>query len=526
LILTACGAGDGSRVDSSLNTDGDQEITIDGDESEDPIKEDGDEESSHYTVLHDFEDGTETKNSIDNVEYALITTEALIPAFEVLAKWKNQKGIPTKIFTMEYISENYPGVDAAEELRNFLIDLYKNGTLTWVLLGGDTPLVPHREFWSETDVFGFADFSGNIASEMYFADLDGTWDDDNDGMWGEYEDNLDLKAEINVTRVPVDDREEAEIFVAKVMDYEQHPPENFINTALFISESTGFYGIDSSLGLDPMDNELFPDRFDIRKLYWDPTPYPDAEPNSETLQKDAFGNGPNLYVHFGHGGGSDISYLGRDEVQSLENSPRNGVFISTACYSGGFHDSEKCGGDSFVTNPNGGGVAYLGNTDTGIDFPSGMDYIYEFYKILFNKGKDLHVKLGDVYTLARERFTTDKQRYQDLHPDRWTIMSLVMFGDPEMPIWVDEPRLVKVSHPDELSIGKNRFNVKVTWRSHPLEKATVTIYKENEYSYSALTDENGEVDFRIIPHNKGTSSITVTGFQVLPYHADISILSE
>ena len=75
--------------------------------------------------------------------------------------------------TTNYIYANYSGRDNPEKIRNFIIDANTNWGTIWVLLGGDPSnnIIPIRL----TTDFGVGPW-GNIASDLYFADLQGTWD--------------------------------------------------------------------------------------------------------------------------------------------------------------------------------------------------------------------------------------------------------------------------------------------------------------------------------------------------------------
>ncbi len=79
------------------------------------------------------------------VPYIIVTSQALSPSFQTLAHWKTQRGRNAAVITREWIAAHYPnGADPAEQLRFFLTDAYQNWGTMWVLLGGDTDVVPTR----------------------------------------------------------------------------------------------------------------------------------------------------------------------------------------------------------------------------------------------------------------------------------------------------------------------------------------------------------------------------------------------
>jgi len=174
-------------------------------------------------------------------EYVIITNEELKNApgpynFQKLAEWKDSRGIRTRIVTVEEIYANYTGIDNQTKIRNFIIDAYLNGT-NYVLSGGDADgadvggesgdeIVPIRKLWA----CGHEPDPPDIASDLYYACLDGSYDSDGDGIYGEPNDggdwpcavgeDVDLNAEVYVGRAPVDCYEELSNFVRKTISYE------------------------------------------------------------------------------------------------------------------------------------------------------------------------------------------------------------------------------------------------------------------------------------------------------------------
>ncbi|RJS70709.1 hypothetical protein CW714_06900, partial [Methanophagales archaeon] len=172
------------------------------------------------------------KEKFGGYEYVIITNEELKnapePNFQTLADWKNSRGITTTIVTTEDIYSTYTGVDNQEKIRNFIRYAYLNWGTDYILLGGDADsgnvgdesgdnIVPVRELWS---------FHGEkIASDLYYACLDGDYDYDGDGIYGEPNDGpgggeVDLMAEVYIGRAPVDSPSELSNFVNKTISYE------------------------------------------------------------------------------------------------------------------------------------------------------------------------------------------------------------------------------------------------------------------------------------------------------------------
>jgi len=145
--------------------------------------------------------------------------------------------VPAAIRTISWIDANYPGRDRAERIRNFLVAAYRDWGMLWVLLAGDEAIIPSR--LAHTSTYGGED----IASDLYYGDLDGTWDRDGDGVFGEGwlsgaspGDSLDLYPDVFVGRATVETHAEAQTFVDKTLTYIRTPSLGYQNDALFVAE--------------------------------------------------------------------------------------------------------------------------------------------------------------------------------------------------------------------------------------------------------------------------------------------------
>src|SRR5688572_8103409 len=158
------------------------------------------------------------------VEYVIVTSEALESEFQDLADWKTRKGVQAAVRTVEWIDQTYPnGADRAERIRFFLRDAYQNWGTLFVLLGGDTDIVPPR--YAITTLEG----GEAIPADYYYACLNGNWNDDGDARFGEGAtfapgDSCDFFFEVTVGRAPVSTLSQAATFVDKLFLYEQSAP--------------------------------------------------------------------------------------------------------------------------------------------------------------------------------------------------------------------------------------------------------------------------------------------------------------
>jgi len=133
--------------------------------------------------------------------YVIITTTELVSSVHSLQIWKEYLGYSVMVVTIDWIVLEYPGEDLQEQIRNYLINTYENGTPLYVLLVGSPSTIPMRTChpipWEYPD---------HMLTDFYYADLTGNWNADDDDYFGEYEhDQVDFTAEAFVGRIPSDD---------------------------------------------------------------------------------------------------------------------------------------------------------------------------------------------------------------------------------------------------------------------------------------------------------------------------------
>ena len=161
-------------------------------------------------------------------EYVIITTENLKNYnqggynLHDLADAKTNVGLNTKIMTVEEIGNGYSGTSTQEKIRNFIKYAYNNWQTDYVLIAGDTGLVPTKNVYVQDPKW-----PKNVPCDLYYACLD------SDAPDGSYE--CDLTAEVYVGRAPVDNTQEVTNFVKKTLDY-MDTNDDYIYSALWIAE--------------------------------------------------------------------------------------------------------------------------------------------------------------------------------------------------------------------------------------------------------------------------------------------------
>jgi parallel beta-helix repeat protein len=379
-------------------------------------------------------------------DYVLITNKALQSSFQPLVVWKKEKGLNSTIVFVEDIMKN-PNYDsnglfgdgsgspkfndAQAHIRNFIKDAYLNWGTEYVLLGGDDDIIPAR------GVYVYANDSGgdytdyNIPSDIYYGALDGSWDKNNDTIFGEavYHfsgpangtagEEADFFAEVYVGRAPVDTPQEATNFVNKTIAYEQSTQADYIKKALVIG--TTLDNITEGGNGEDAVTDIIPQYTTTRLFSRDGT-------FSRTAVVNQMSSGTNIVNHDGHSNYMSVMGLSIPDVDSLTNTQYFFVY-SLGCYSAAFDQatsgSQQAIAEHFLFSPH-GAFAYIGNSRYGwycsasLDGP-GERYDRSFFSVL-NSGTR---NLGKVLQLSKE---------QEPILDRWTYFDLNLLGDPETEI--------------------------------------------------------------------------------------------
>ncbi|MBC7185777.1 MAG: hypothetical protein H5U38_01960 [Calditrichaeota bacterium] len=455
-------------------------------------------------------------------EYVIITPPAFKDAFQPLADWKRQKGLAATIVTTEEIYRTYVAKDNAVRIREFLKAMRPVWNIRWVLLGGDVDQVPYRTAYAMDCLQGAK--ANAIPCDLYFSDLDRTWDENRSLVYGEVADSVDLYPDVFVGRAPVNNVAQVQAFVQKVLTYERYPPCDYQTRALFAADVLWDNPYtDSGLGKDLIDELYVPARFEITKLY--------RSRGNESVQSvvSALNRGMNLVNHDGHAFttvmGVGDGYLQIADMDRLANGPRFSVLYSIGCYPANFE--EDCIAEHFVRNARGGGVAFIGNSRYGWGSPGNPKYGYsdrfdqQFFRFLFQEGV---TRVGQAIAMAKAYYAPFS-RQENVY--RWCQYEITLLGDPEMPIWTDVPRELTVDCPPMVPRGEQEFAVRVLDGGQPVEGAAVCVMAGAEVYERGSTDAAGLFVAPIAPSSPLDSiTVTVTAQNYLPRVVTTPVQSE
>ncbi len=475
----------------------------------------------------------------DRPEYVIITSEELREAFSPLIEWKTEKGLRAKIITTDSIMNFSSGTDLQEKIRNFLIQAYPEGLL-WVLLGGDGSIVPFRYAY-HANTSSLIPITDQQICDLYYADLDGDWDKDGDGVYGEpSDDSPDLYPELFVGRAPVKTREEADILVRKIINYEKNPGSgdySFLKKALWISsdqmrdwETVGQHTLVSQ-NIDQSFSQ------DLQSLIESPSgnaENPTDPSGSKCIQ--VLNEGWGIVGVLAHGKSNGFvassnlinqwpkTYLlsdsgiedGNGHLNNLNNGNKLGIMYSISCNQTALDVETELGlgippclGKNFLVTKDKGTVAFLGYSRWGWVSTS-YKLASVFMKNLFKPEYGYHVGVAEAFSKVSYSI------YRDLNYGH------NLLGDPEMQIWTDIPCSLEVNYPGDVS-SDSILIVQVKAKGFPLPDAKVVLsYKDTLFSAST-TDHEGIISFALRDLRLGEVSLTVTKHNFLPFQARINL---
>jgi hypothetical protein len=305
-------------------------------------------------------------------EYLIIAPDVFIGieseySLENLRDARIDSGTTAQITSLEWIRENYDGIrphggqDDATRIREYLTDAYQEWNTRYVLLVGDADagdvggesgdnLLQVRKLYVNMgyDPDTGQDTVDRLPADMYYGCLDGSFDYDRDGVYGEHNDGpyggeVDLLSELYVGRAPADSVSEVENFVAKTLAYEQAAgvwlkEVWMIGEYLFEGPVWGGTYMDELIvgssigGFETVGFNSFP-FFESETLYDRTTGQANAWGPGELIP--ILDNGPHIVNHLGH---SDVTYnmrLVNSHVDGLMNN-RPFFLFSQGCLAGSF----------------------------------------------------------------------------------------------------------------------------------------------------------------------------------------------
>ncbi len=468
---------------------------------------------------------------VTNYDVLIITDAQYVDSYAEYCDYYNSIGMRNRIATTADIYATMTGVDNQDKIRNYIIQEYQNNGIMMVVLGGDVNIIPYRGFFCQVQSSSLYE-SSNIPADLYYNGLDGTWNDNNDGHWGEPGED-DLMPEIGVSRMSFKTATDLQNMIHKTLSYQQNPVLGEFHKVILAGEH--LYDDPTSNGSDYLelligthdDNGYttvgYPTDYDFTKLYEELGTW------SGSALKQAINAGTS-YVH--HDGHANTSYVaGWYGVSNSDFSGANGVdhnytfFHTQGCDCGAF--DENCILEKMVTIEN-FAVAVIGNSRYGW-FNEGQ-----------TEGPGAHLERemtdaqwGDrcgwlsmahaIGKCATAPWVTAPGQWEE-GALRWNFYDMNVLGDGVVNVWLDEPMTALVEAPAQVVVGTQSIDVTVTDEDgNGLMNYRCLIFMDGEVIAMGATDENGvaELEFEGGLQNVGTMIMKVQGVNSYPIDVEM-----
>jgi len=440
-------------------------------------------------------------------QYVIITSTALSEVFEELLEFRNSTGITTGIALLDSIYSHYSGVDNAERIRNYLKDFFQAGGV-YVLLGGDDIVVPVRYVYYYNTNSPPSDPYYLMPSDLYYADLDGEWELDGDGVWGEpTDDSPNLIPELIIGRLPLQKPISAQQYISKLKNYLTNPGNGdfdyLTKSFFFSSDQMRDYPAEGQHGViaDELPSYIYVDT--VRGVETptgnDPNP---TNANGHTcidMISEGFG-----FIHiiahgridgfmvkaanYGNWPASLIITPPQDcnhgSIVDLGKNNKTSLYYSLSCNVGGF-DLDTINGENtdwslaekLISSDSCGGVGVIANSRWG--------WVYSSYHLQKAFTSSLYGDADGNPAKAMYHSWVEYPYYRDL------IYGQNYFGDPALRIHLSTPGVLDVN----IAPDGTEYNVDIHNNAKAVSNAIVTLSFDGVVLEKGVSNDDGQYVF-------------------------------
>ncbi len=486
--------------------------------------------------------------TIDNpiYDYLIITIPEFLENYGLLRDFYHQRGLRTRIVTVDWIDQNLKGEDLPEKIRNHIIDEYRQKGIRFVLLAGDADKskfegqnqVPARGFFCEVQSSELYSDT-NIPADVYYAALDGTWNENNNFYYAEPEED-DLLPEIAVGRICADNPTEIQNIFRKIMNYQHHPVVDDAVKVLMVGEK--MYDFPVSYGSDYLNLLIggsdengystvgFPTTMEFTYLYRKEMYWTDTDLISKINQ------GVNFMNHAGHSNVNMVMTLNTGMIKDDEFAKVNGqdhlnpVIYSHGCLAGSFDytdfSGQDCVAEEMLSIQN-FAVAFVGNSrygwfNEGQNEGPSLHLHREFVNALY---KDQVTPIGEAHLLSKIRsapFVTAPNQWEP-GALRWCFYCCNVLGDPALDLWTNKiAEFTNLQVPDTFFVSSAELVLNI---GEPAARVTLST-SDFQFSMSMITESSGLAFFSgdsLVAHDY--RKLMVTKHNFMPYQKEVFIKS-
>ena len=463
----------------------------------------------------------------------VITGDSYVNSFDEYVDFNNQRGSLCRVVGLSEIYSSVDGIDNQDKIRNYIINEYTQNGISMVVLGGDVSIVPYRGFYCTVLSGGEYKIDYGIPADLYYAGLDGTWNDNGDDKWAEPGED-DLYPEVGIARMPFNNNEQLQNIINKSLGYQESPVLGEFNKIILGGEF--LYNDPYTCGSDYLelligyhdDNGYatygFPEDYTFEKLYEQINGF-----DGWSFRQLVCG-GSGYVNHVGHANtnyvaGWFVSDIDDNNFASLDGTTHNfAIFHSHGCDCGAF-DEECCALEKMVVI-NKFAVCAIGNSRYG----------------WFNEGttegpsQHLHREMIDAFSNDKIPFianalqesknktapwVTAEGQFEE-GALRWNFYDLNILGDGAVSLWFDEPITPSANI---ISATTSALNCVVkAGDGSKIAGATCVLFQGETRIAIAQSDEDGNVSMTFAPlENVDDLRLAVYGLSLYSKSFDIDI---
>ena len=485
-----------------------------------------------------------SSHTIDNgtIDYLILTSEALKPAFQDLVSWKIKKGLRVKIFTVEELYAECQNLGLTnltnqEMIKERLYSKYINYGVKYVLLGGDATVVPVQYCQGKYNITGNT-HTESVPTDLYYTNYSSTsptWDYNGNGIIGEMSDQVSLIPYFYLTRIPVRTTADVTRFTQKLIRYEKGNDSSgmsYVNKMLLagtncVGNNTNYLLNNAYFHSEITYNTYIQPNWNGNKDYLyqiDNTTYTNLSTNN-TLTNGNLSNLINSGYHFIHmycHGETGYWYLPNNGMYnyndaSFSTNENGSIIATTACMTNAFDLNNNSLSSSFM-NASRGAIAYYGSSRDAIyNFnntigPSFLYNTYFFYYLLTGYPTDAPYHYGAVAAHSKQKWVGNAYS-NETDGFRYLEFAINPLGDPEMPIYTAVPQ----NFTDVLITSDENNNVTVF--TGGITGCTIALTSTDDgVSYFEVAEN---VSSYVFPEVTCPYRVTITKHNYRPYESSV-----
>jgi hypothetical protein len=422
--------------------------------------------------------------------YLIITHDSFYGQIQQLASWKHQKGLHASVAKLSQIGSG------ETDIYNYILEAYTSWDIPpeYVLLVGDVEYLPTH--------YGMS----SCATDHYYSKLEGS----------------DYFSDVLVGRLPVKTTTEADYLAWKQVSYETDP---YLNQTGWFTGATLVGGHESGR---PWENTCLRIRSILLANGYTrvDTLFERSALATPTNINNALNDGRGVIQYRGHGLQDGWYNVNPDYtsgyILQLVNGRKLPIVMSQTCDTGWFDWSSDCMGEVWLkagtTASPRGAVGFFGSSR-----PS-----YTGYNDTLSIGFYLGVFDSSFFHFAQATNNGKLYMYEAFPYSSTTELTFEMFnvlGDPELPLWTAVPATMAVTHEDTILTFPAAYEVTVRRGGNPVPGALVCLEKNPEIYATGYTNASGQVTLQVSPTLPGTAHLTVTARNLVPYRADVAVVS-